>query len=102
MLRDPTTRRRPLTSSPRDSFTLIELIAVVLVLAILGAVALPRFFDYQADAHRAVQLGVIGAVKEGLTMLRMQYMTGDNAGSSGEPLLTYNNLTGSVSVFWIP
>ena len=27
---------------------------------------------------------------------------GDNVGSSGEPLLTYNKTSGSFSVFWIP
>ena len=36
-------------SHTRRGFTLIELIAVIVVLAILVGVALPKYFDYAAD-----------------------------------------------------
>ncbi|MCU0688407.1 MAG: type II secretion system GspH family protein, partial [Phycisphaerales bacterium] len=32
------------------AFTLVELVAVIVVLAILAAVAVPRYFDYQQRA----------------------------------------------------
>ena len=37
----------------RSAFTLIELIAVIVVLAILSGVALPRYFDYADKAKEA-------------------------------------------------
>ena len=44
-------------------FTLIELVAVLVILALLGAMAVPRFADIQADALGAAQDGSSNAVK---------------------------------------
>lgn len=41
-------------------FTLIELVIVIIVLAILAAVAIPRFINIQSDARVAVIKGVAG------------------------------------------
>ena len=54
------------TSTIRAGFTLIELMAVVLILAILAGVALPRFFDYQAQARVAACKGTLGGVRAGI------------------------------------
>ena len=51
----------------RTGFTLIELMAVVLILAILAGVALPRFFDYQTQAREASCKGTLGGVRAGIT-----------------------------------
>jgi len=54
--------------------------AVVLILAVLGGVAIPRYLDYRAQAQRSAILGVIGAVQEGIATLQMQYALGNTAG----------------------
>ncbi len=50
----------------RRAFTLIELMAVVLILAILAGVAMPRFFDYQTRAREAACKGTLGGVRAGV------------------------------------
>jgi prepilin-type N-terminal cleavage/methylation domain-containing protein len=47
-------------------FTLIELIAVIVVLAILAGVALPKYFDYAAQAKESACRGVLGGVRAGI------------------------------------
>lgn len=53
-------------SAVRAGFTLIELMAVVLILAILAGVALPRFFDYRDEARVASCKGTLGGVRAGV------------------------------------
>ena len=50
----------------RKGFTLIELMAVVLILAILAGVALPKFFNYQNQAKEASCKGTLGGVRAGI------------------------------------
>lgn len=53
-------------AASRKGFTLIELMAVVLILAILAGVALPRFFNYQTQAREAATKGTLGGVRAGI------------------------------------
>ena len=50
----------------KTGFTLIELMAVVLILAILAGVALPKFFNYQTQAREASCKGTLGGVRAGI------------------------------------
>lgn len=47
----------------RKGFTLIELIAVLVVLAILSGVALPKYFDYSERARTSALQGSLGGVR---------------------------------------
>lgn len=52
----------------QPGFTLIELIVVIVILAILTAVALPRFINVQAQARIAKMNGAVGAIKSAAVM----------------------------------
>jgi prepilin-type N-terminal cleavage/methylation domain-containing protein len=45
------------------AFTLVELIAVIVVLAILGGIAVPRYFDYQRHARVSATAATLRTVQ---------------------------------------
>lgn len=47
----------------RRAFTLIELIAVIVVLAILAGVAVPKYFDYSTKAKESATKASLGATR---------------------------------------
>ncbi len=47
---------------PQSGFTLIELVMVIVILAVLAAVAIPKFVDLGADAKAAALAGVAGSL----------------------------------------
>ena len=49
-------------------FTLIELIMVIVILGILAAVAVPKFFSITDEAHAKNKKAVLGNIKSGLNL----------------------------------
>jgi prepilin-type N-terminal cleavage/methylation domain-containing protein len=55
--------------SPKQGFTLIELVVVILILAILAVVALPKFINLGSDARASTLSGLSSAVKTANTLV---------------------------------
>ncbi|MCB9848953.1 MAG: type II secretion system protein [Phycisphaeraceae bacterium] len=78
--RTPTIRRR-------RAFTLIELVAVMVVLAILGAVALPKYFDISDNARSSAARGACGNLKTAIENWRMNDAVVNGGSGSYPPTL---------------
>jgi prepilin-type N-terminal cleavage/methylation domain-containing protein len=52
----------------QEGFTLIELVIIILVLGILAATAIPKFYDLTTKAKEAAEKGVVGGVRGGIAI----------------------------------
>ena len=55
-------------------FTLIEIVVVISILAILAAVALPRFVSITEESHEAAARGIMGAFGSAATVVHVKWI----------------------------
>lgn len=82
------------------AFTLIELIVVIVVLAILSGVAIPRYFDYAARARESACKGTLGAVRAAIANFYANQIV--TSGSGTYPTLVNIQTLGTVMQEPIP
>jgi MSHA pilin protein MshA len=50
----------------KKGFTLVELIMIIVILGILAAVAVPKYFNLTTNAQTSAERGVVGGVRSGI------------------------------------
>lgn len=65
----------------QSGFTLIEIIAVIVILGILSAVALPKFVNLSGEARIAKMQGAVGAINSAAVLIHSKYLAGGSTGS---------------------
>ncbi len=86
-------------TNARKAFTLIELIAVLVVLAILSGVALPKYFDYTDRARSSAVQGTLGGVRTAMVNF---YADSSISGTAAYPTLVQLTTNGTVMLEQIP
>lgn len=90
-------------NSKQSGFTLVELIVVIIILAILGAVALPKFIDVTERAQVSAVKGAAGGLGAGVALFHAQWVANghtdavdnvDGFGGAGATFTVDSNASG--------
>ena len=85
--------------STSRAFTLIELVAVIVVLAILAGVAIPKYIDYAANAKSSACKGILGGVRSAIANF---YSNSAVSGTVAYPTLVQLQTVGTVVTEAVP
>lgn len=97
---------KPGSARGSGGFTLIELVLVIVILAVLAAIALPRFVSLSADARTATVKSVAGAMKSTVGIVRSKaYVSGlapaaSNPGGTSQQGYVIETEVGRSEVDW--
>lgn len=84
--------------SAKQGFTLIELLVVIIILAILGAVAFPRFINQSSSARAASIQAMAGSMRSALGLVYAQTTVSGIGSAGGVPGITFVTLQDGTSV----
>lgn len=86
----------------QSGFTLIEMVAVIIILAIMAATALPRFINLSQDARLSALQGLAGGVRSAAALAKSQWLA-SNSGTAaaismgGTTVAVYTGATAPIS-----
>lgn len=84
----------------RSAFTMIELVVVIVVLGILSAVAIPKYFDYTAKAKEAACRGILGSARSAIGNFYANSIV--TTGTAAYPTLVDMQTVGTVVLDALP